>query len=119
MYKEIEPLIDNTICEAREVDGDIISYKMAPTEGYKLHEVTLDETLVDEETLKETGKIKLGYTKSFITLSALYDWDKNIRKIYVKPDSEEDEIVDVEDTNIDPDIVEKAKAYDILMGVDE
>ena len=119
MYKEIEPLIDNTICEAREVNGNIVSYKMAPSEGYKLHEVTLDEKLVDEATLAETGKIKLGYTKSFITLSASYDWDTNTRKIYVKPDSEEDEIVDAEVTNSDSDIVEKAKAYDILMGVDE
>lgn len=119
MYKSVEPLIDNTICEAREVDGNIVSYKMAPAEGYKLHEVTLDEALMDEETFEETGKIKLGYTKSEITLSASYDWDKNVRKIYVKHDSEEEEIVDREETAIESETFEKAKAYDIVIGAEK
>ena len=117
MYKLIEPLIPNTICEAREVDGEVVSYKIAPAEGYKMHEVTLDETIVYTETCEETGKIRLGYTKSEITLSASYDFETNIRNIYVKPDSDEEEIVDKEiEAN---DIEEKAKAYDILTGVSE
>lgn len=119
MYKSVEPLLENTICEAREVDGVIVSYKMAPVEGYKLHEITLDETIFDKETFEETGKIKLGYTKSEITLSALYDWETNTRKIYVKPDSDEEEVVDAEDTNIDSDMEEKAKAYDIVIGAEK
>ena len=119
MYKSVEPLLENTICEAREVNGVIVSYKMTPSEGYKLHESTLDEPLLNEETLEETGKIKLGYTKSSITLSASYDWEANTRKIYVKPDSDEEEIVDKENTDNLSEIEEKAKAYDILMGVSE
>ena len=50
MYKEIEPLIKNTICEAREKDGKVVSYFIRPKDGYKLHEVTLDEKALDELT---------------------------------------------------------------------
>ena len=50
MYREIEPLIGNTICEAREKDGKVISYLIRPVEGYKLHEITLDEKVIDENT---------------------------------------------------------------------
>lgn len=82
MYKEIKPLITNTRCEAREVGGEIVSYRIAPVEGYKLHEVTLDEPIFDEETLEETGEIKLGYTTSYITAGADYDFEKNERQIY-------------------------------------
>ena len=78
MYKEIEPLIENTICEAREKDGKIISYRIRPADGYKLHEVTLDE--IDDET----EKVILGFTNSYITAGAGYDFVKNKREIYVK-----------------------------------
>lgn len=117
MYKEIEAKLDNTIFEAREENGEILSYRIRPAEGYKLHEVTLDEEVCDETTLEPTGKIKLGYTKSYVTTSGRYDFEKNDRKIYAKPDTEEDEIV--EPNSVDSEIEEKAKAYDILMGVDE
>ena len=82
MYKEIKPLIDNTLCEAREKDGKVVSYRISPAEGYKLHEVTLDETIFDEETGEETGEIKLGYTTAYITAGANYDFEKNEREIY-------------------------------------
>ena len=82
MYKEIEPLIDNTICEAREIDGKVISYRIRPAEGYKLHEVTLDEKITDESGV-ETGKVKKGYTTDYITAGAGYDFIKNEREIYV------------------------------------
>lgn len=82
MYKEIKPLINNTRCEAREVDGKVISFRIRPVEGYKLHVNTLDEPIIDKETGEETGKIKLGYTISYITAGANYDFVKNERQIY-------------------------------------
>jgi hypothetical protein len=117
MYKEIEPLIENTICEAREVDGKIVSYRIQPSEGDKLHEKTLDEPIMNKETFEETGKIKCGYTTSYITVGANYDWEKNVSKIYTLPIDAEDEIIDAE--VVDSDIEEKAKAYDIITGVEE
>lgn len=81
MYKEIEPLIENTICEAREKDGIVISYRIRPAEGCKLHEITLDESVLDENG-NDTGKIRPGYTKSYITAGAWYDFKKNERQIY-------------------------------------
>jgi hypothetical protein len=115
MYKEIEPLIPNTICEVFE-DNEKASYiRIRPTEGYKLHEITLDEPVFDEETMAETGKKKLGFTKAYVTASGSYDFDKNEREIYATP-LDYEAIVDVEGNN--SEIEEKAKAYDILMGVD-
>lgn len=118
MYKEIEPIIENTIFEARMSENEeILSYRIFPAEGYKLHETTLDEEVFDEETHESTGKIKKGYTTSYVTASGTYDFEKNDRQIYAKPENEEDELVNSD--FVDPEIEEKAKAYDILMGVDE
>lgn len=83
MFNEIEPLIDNTICEAREEDNKTLSYRIRPAEGYKLHEITLDELLTDENG-NETGEIKLGFTESYVTTGADYDFAKNKREIYAK-----------------------------------
>lgn len=118
MYKSIEPLIDNTICEAREVDGQIVSYRIQPADGYKLHEKSLDTPIMNEETFEETGKIKCGYTTVSTTIGANYDWDKNESRIYAIPIDEEDEIIDAEVTD-DSEMEEKAKAYDIITGVAE
>lgn len=87
MYKENEPLIGNTVCEAREKDGKIISYRIKPAEGYKLHEVTLDKKAVDEYG-NETGEIILGFTESYVTAGIGYDFKTNDREIYaVKEES--------------------------------
>lgn len=83
MYKVIEALIPNTVFETRtDENGKIISYRISPQEGYKLHEITLDEAVVDEESLKETGEIKKGFTTSYVTAGAEYDFEKNEREIY-------------------------------------
>ena len=87
MYKEIEPLVDNTVCEAREIDGKVMSYRIRPVKGYKLHEITLDENVFDKESGIETGEIKKGYTTSYITAGVDYDFVKNEREIYAKPSS--------------------------------
>ena len=83
MYKEIEPLIENTVCVAREKDGEFVSYRIKPADSYKLHEITLDEKAVDEYG-NETGEIILGFTKAYVTAGADYDFLKNEREIYVK-----------------------------------
>lgn len=90
MYKQIEAKLENTIFEAREMDGKITSYVIRPQEGYKLHEITLDEPVFDEETMQETGKKKLGFTTEFVTAGANYDFEKNPREIYaVKEEDDE------------------------------
>lgn len=121
MYKEIKPLIENTICEAREIDGGIVYYKVRPEDGYKLHEKGLDMPIIDDETGKETGKIQCGYTTAFTTVGANYDWETNPRQIYAVPIDtveiiEKEEVIE-EDTY--SEIEEKAKAYDIITGVAE
>jgi hypothetical protein len=75
----------------------------------------------DDKTGKETNKIERGYTTGFTTVSIDYDWGTNPRQIYAVPlDTveiiEKEEVV--EDEKIDT-LTEKAKAYDILTGVDE
>lgn len=83
MYKKIEPLIENTLCEAREKDGRVISYLIRPAEGYKLHEKTLYEyEVVIDEDGNETGEIEKGFTTSYVTCGANYDFEKNEREIY-------------------------------------
>lgn len=116
MYKQIEAKLENTIFEAREMDGKITSYIIRPCEGYKLHEITLDEPVFDEETMQETGEKRLGFTKAYVTASGNYDFEKNPREIYAVPDDYE-AIVKVESNSSETE--EKAKAYDILMGVEE
>ena len=81
MYKEIEPLIENTLCEARVKDGTMVSYRIRPAEGYKLHEVSLDQMEVDE-CGNETGEIILGFTESYVTAGLNYDFAINEREIY-------------------------------------
>ncbi len=82
MYKNIEPLLENTVCEARKIENRVISYRIRPAEGFKLHEITLDEKVVEEENGVETGEIRKGFTKSYITAGADYDFVKNEREIY-------------------------------------
>ena len=116
MYKQIEAKLENTIFEAREMDGKITSYIIRPCEGYKLHEITLDEPVINEETHEETGEKKLGFTRAYVTASGSYDFEKNERQIYAVP-SDYEAIVKVESGS--SEVEEKAKAYDILMGVEE
>ena len=86
MYKRIKTKIEHATFKVRtDADGNILSYRISPNEGYKLHEISLDEATIDENGF-ETGEIKLGFTTSYITAGANYDFDKNEREIYVKED---------------------------------
>ena len=90
MYKYIETLIENTIMQERVNEkGETVSYTILPTNGYKLHEKSRDEIVVDEYG-NETGEIIKGYTSGLVTVLANYDFEKNIREIYaVKINSED------------------------------
>lgn len=86
MYKRVKTKIEHATFRARtDAEGNVLSYRISPNEGYKLHENTLDEVILDEEG-NETGEIKLGFTKSYVTTGSNYDFDKNERQIYVKED---------------------------------
>jgi len=108
-------MIENAIIEEKTINNNKV-YIVRPEEGYMLHEKSRDEIVMDEYD-NETGKIKLGFTKSYITIGADYDFEKNERQIYVKNDDGIEDIVDAD--SVDSEIEEKAKAYDILMGADE
>ena len=82
MYKDTEPIIENTVMQERyDENGKMINYVISPKEGYKLHEKSHDEIVVDENG-EETGEIKKGYTNGIVTAFADYDFKKNPREIY-------------------------------------
>lgn len=82
MYKEITPIIENTVMQERYNDsGDLINYIISPIEGYLLHEKSRDEIVTDEEG-NETGDVKKGYTSGIVTVLANYDFKANPREIY-------------------------------------
>lgn len=82
MYKNIETKIENTVMKERYNDkGELINYVISPLDGYKLHEKSRDEIVVDENGAK-TGKLKKGYTSGIVTVLANYDFKENTREIY-------------------------------------
>ena len=91
MYKKIEPKLENTVFEVRtDGSGREISYRISPAQGYKLHEVTLDEEVMNEGDFEPTGEIKPGFTKSYVTAGAGYDFEKNERQIYAVKEAKEE-----------------------------
>lgn len=84
MLKEVEAVVANTTMEAYYNDqtNELVSYKITPKPGYKLHHAALDTEIFDEVTHEATGEIEIGYTDSFITLHKSYDFNKNIFNIY-------------------------------------
>ena len=88
MYKDITPIIENTIMQERYNDnGELINYVISPIEGYLLHEKSRDEMIVDEQG-NDTGEIKKGFTSGIITVLVNYDFDINNREIYAVKESE-------------------------------
>lgn len=119
MYRNIEALIENSIMQERvNENGDVVNYTILPCDGYKLHEKSRDEVVVDENG-NETGEIKKGYTNGIVTVLANYDFKENPREIYARPEFAEDEIIIKGDAAQNSEIVEKARAYDILTGAEE
>ncbi len=93
MYKDVSPKIENTLFKARidKKTNETKSYRIYPAVGYKLHEATLDENIVDEVMHAPTGEVKLGYTHSFVTAGASYNFNENSRQIYAVLDIEGEE----------------------------
>jgi len=84
MYEITESKIENTIFEVRKNEnGEILSYRIRPVPGYKLHEITLDEAVIDVDGI-ETGEKKKGFTEAYVTAGACYDFDKNERELYAE-----------------------------------
>lgn len=73
-------MIENAIIEEITINNNK-AYKIRPEKGYKLHEKSRDEAVIDENG-NETGEIKRGYTLGVITTGADYDFEKNEREIY-------------------------------------
>ena len=85
-YVDIEPYFDNTTMQAYYNDNDVLrTFEITACEGYVLHASTLDEQIVDEETLEPTGEIKLGYTKATISVLYNYNFETNPFEIYAEP----------------------------------
>lgn len=55
----------------------ITGYRVAPNEGYVLHDKNLDTEVMDEETMMPTGEVRLGYRSYplFCGVQPNYDFD--------------------------------------------
>ena len=88
MYKDIEPIIKNTVMKERYNDnGEKVNYIISPQKGYLLHEKSRDEAIFDENGV-DTGEIKKGYTSGIVTVLANYDFEKNERELYAVKEDE-------------------------------
>jgi hypothetical protein len=80
IYKDVEPIIPNTIMQLRVVDSKPQTYWIKPIDGYELHDKQFDttnyETVIDEESGEETitESLTLGYRESVASCSARYDF---------------------------------------------
>ena len=90
---QVEPYFANTTQEAyySDTDGRLMSYVIAPVEGYMLHDKTCDTEILVEETGEPTGEVRLGYTGGSISVGRNYNFGENPREIYAVPVSEVDE----------------------------
>ena len=85
MYADVIPsLVENTTTQKRiDVEtGKTLSYWIRPDEGYLIHTKEYDEPVYDEETMEETGEIRLGFTRGLVTVGHNYDFETNQREIY-------------------------------------
>lgn len=92
-WKPVEPtFIPNTTMQKRvEIDdngnetGVIKSFRIAPVDGYVLHDNTYDTIVVDPVTGEETDEVILGYRTSTASCGANYDFTANPREFYAVP----------------------------------
>lgn len=98
-------------------------YEINPIDGYVVRVYALDEYVTDEENDKTY--IRPYYTSGSV-VPFNYDWQKNSNGYTAELYREgmEDEIIEAHPENnntpeLTEDIIEKAKAYDILMGASE
>ena len=84
MLKDMKPIIEHTIMQKYYNDktNKLISYRITPEPGYKLHHSALDVEVVDDVSYETTGEIELGFTESFIQINKNYDFNINTDDIY-------------------------------------
>jgi hypothetical protein len=78
----IPPIIENTNMRKMLSDGVHRTTRIAPAEGYVLHDNILDENVFDEETSMITEEIALGYKEGEVSVRYDYDFDANPRELY-------------------------------------
>lgn len=84
-YEAVTPTpIANTIVEKVYRDGVHMVYRVAPIDGYVLHDNTRDWIDTDPETMEEV--LKLGYTTGSTTCPTNYDFTVNPRELYAVPE---------------------------------
>lgn len=81
-YEDIETKIANASMRKRILNDSEITYCITPNEEYVLHDKLYDESILDETTMEETGKVILGFRKSTATVPANYDFESNPRQFY-------------------------------------
>ena len=83
-YEDVIPSnIENTTMKKAYDNGNFVSYRITPIEGYVLHDKARDYTDMNPDTMEET--FKLGYTTATASCGANYDFTANPREFYAVP----------------------------------
>ena len=83
----IEPMIENAVVVTRyNSSNQVSSYRITPNEGFVLHTKNYDFEVFDEETLESTGEILLGFTSTYISLGANYNFSDVVPGFYTYTD---------------------------------
>lgn len=66
--------------------GELRAYSIYPDEGYRLHVKSLDEEVIDENTMEPTGEVIKGYRYhgEYTTVGYNYDFQKNPQELYTE-----------------------------------
>lgn len=78
----IPTLIPNTSMQKIIVNGVHTQYGIKANEGYVLHDNSLDEEEINEETYEPTGNIILGFYRGTRTVNYNYNFIANPREFY-------------------------------------
>lgn len=82
------PVIENTVVTPRYNSNNVISsYRIDPNEGYVIHTTNYDSPVFNEETMEETGEVLLGFTSTYISLVANYNFDVVVPGFYTYTDA--------------------------------
>ena len=105
-YEDIETKIANASMQKVVSEDGKFTYRITPNKGFVLHDKLYDESLMDEVTAEETGKVILGFRKSTAIESSDYDFELNPRQFYAileteKPTEPVDVPIDDEATTED------------------
>ena len=86
-YIDVTPIIKNTTMKIY-VDGDGVQriYRIAPIDGYVLHDNRKDWTDIDQETNEEV--LFEGFASGSVSVPISYDFEANPFNLYTKLASE-------------------------------